>query len=315
MNGNNEKINSPLVSVIMNCYNSSKYLKEAIDSVYAQTYENWEIIFWDNASTDNSAEIAKSYNDKLKYFRGEKNVVLYAARNYALKKASGKYIAFLDCDDLWFPEKLGLQVKGFQGNDWGFIFTNAEILEPRGSKRIQIYNNKSKVLSFGEIFRNYNIIMQTVMISADVLSKENIIFNETMNYSGDSDLFLKIAYKYKVLYLSEITVQYREHAGSLTADKNKIEKMFTEGETIIDNLQKRDNAFNIKYASEIDSFRRRKLLSIVVAKWKFTNGKEARKVIVDKNSTYNIFLYFLTFLPYSYIHFLWYKIFKNYANK
>ena len=57
---------TPLVSVIMNCYNSDRYLKEAIDSVYMQSYPNWEIIFWDNASTDRSSEIAKSYNDKLK---------------------------------------------------------------------------------------------------------------------------------------------------------------------------------------------------------------------------------------------------------
>jgi len=57
-----------LVSVIMNCHNGEKYLREAIDSVYAQTYKNWEIIFWDNYSTDNSAKIAKSYNDKLKYY-------------------------------------------------------------------------------------------------------------------------------------------------------------------------------------------------------------------------------------------------------
>ena len=106
----------PTVSVIMNCFNGEKYLREAIDSVYAQTYKNWEIIFWDNASTDNSAEIAKSYDEKLRYFRGEKTVPLYAARNLALKQAKGKYIAFLDCDDYWLPQKLERQVEIFESD-------------------------------------------------------------------------------------------------------------------------------------------------------------------------------------------------------
>ncbi len=66
----------PKVSVIMNCFNSEKYLREAIDSVYAQTYKDWEIIFWDNASTDHSKEIAKSYDNKLKYSRGKETVPL-----------------------------------------------------------------------------------------------------------------------------------------------------------------------------------------------------------------------------------------------
>jgi glycosyltransferase involved in cell wall biosynthesis len=90
------------------------YLREAIDSVYAQTYKDWEIIFWDNASSDNSGEIAKSYDSRLKYFRGNKTNPLYAVRNCALKKASGKYIAFLDCDDIWLPKKLYLQMAAFE---------------------------------------------------------------------------------------------------------------------------------------------------------------------------------------------------------
>ena len=95
----------PLVSIIMNCYNSDRFLNEAIDSVYSQTYQNWEIIFWDNASTDTSAIIAKSYDERVKYHFESKTTSLGKARNLAVKKASGKYIAFLDCDDLWLPQK------------------------------------------------------------------------------------------------------------------------------------------------------------------------------------------------------------------
>ena len=97
---------TPLVSIIMNCYNGEKFLKEAIDSIYAQTYSNWEIIFWDNASTDDSACIAKSYDDRLKYHLAQETTPLGEARDLALKKINGKYISFLDCDDIWLPKKL-----------------------------------------------------------------------------------------------------------------------------------------------------------------------------------------------------------------
>ena len=83
---------TPLVSIILNCYNGAKYLEEAIDSIYAQTYSNWEIIFWDNASTDESASIAKSYDDRLKYHQALETTPLGAARDLALKKITGKLL-------------------------------------------------------------------------------------------------------------------------------------------------------------------------------------------------------------------------------
>ena len=101
-----------LVSVIINCFNGEKYLRQALDSVIAQTYKNWEIIFWDNQSTDKSAEIFKSYKDKrLKYNLASSHTkILYKARNFALKKTNGDFISFLDVDDLWLPEKLEKQL-------------------------------------------------------------------------------------------------------------------------------------------------------------------------------------------------------------
>ena len=86
----------PLVSVIMNCLNCEQYLRDAIDSVYAQTYDNWEIIFWDNGSCDKSGEIAKSYDSKLKYFKTEETSILGTARVLAVEQANGEYFAFLD---------------------------------------------------------------------------------------------------------------------------------------------------------------------------------------------------------------------------
>ena len=118
--------NQPLVSVIMNCFNGEKYLRGAIDSVISQTYKNWEIIFWDNQSNDKSAKIFKDYkDDRLKYYCADSHIeILYRARNYALKKANGEFIAFLDVDDWWLPEKLEKQIPLFNDPDVGLVYGN-----------------------------------------------------------------------------------------------------------------------------------------------------------------------------------------------
>ena len=107
-------INEPLVSILMNCYNGQEYLREALNSIINQQYKNWELIFWDNQSKDNSIKIFSDYKDKrFKLFRAEKHTVLYEARNLAIKKTSGELIAFLDTDDIWLPDKLTKQVALF----------------------------------------------------------------------------------------------------------------------------------------------------------------------------------------------------------
>ncbi len=89
-----------LISVVMNCYNGERFLRQAIESVIGQGWKNWELIFWDNQSTDRSAEIFRSYHDpRLKYFCARKHTFLSEARSLALKKASGDFYAFLDVDD------------------------------------------------------------------------------------------------------------------------------------------------------------------------------------------------------------------------
>ena len=96
----------PLVSIIVNCFNGEKYLKESLDSILNQTYKNWEIIFWDNRSTDQSSKIFKSYKDqRFKYFYAFEHTLLYKARNEAIKKADGELLAFLDVDDWWEKDK------------------------------------------------------------------------------------------------------------------------------------------------------------------------------------------------------------------
>ena len=118
-------MSEPLVSIVMNCYNGEKYLRQAIDSIFNQTYQNWEIIFWDNQSNDKSSEIYKSYKDsRLKYFCSKKHSLLCEARNYAIEKANGEFIAFLDVDDWWMECKLKKQIELFVDQKIGFVCGN-----------------------------------------------------------------------------------------------------------------------------------------------------------------------------------------------
>ena len=119
------KSRNNLVSIIINCYNGEKYLKEALLSIKAQTYKNWELIFWDNRSTDNSVKILKSLKIKnLKYFLSKKHTSLYAARNLAIQKTNGEYIGFIDVDDLWEKNKLKQQIKHFNDEKTIVVYGN-----------------------------------------------------------------------------------------------------------------------------------------------------------------------------------------------
>ena len=115
----------PLVSILMNCYNGQEYLKKALNSIINQKYKNWELIFWDNQSTDDSIKIFNSYKDKrFKLFRAKEHTILYEGRNLAIQKTTGELIAFLDTDDIWLPDKLLKQVDLFKNEEVGLVYGN-----------------------------------------------------------------------------------------------------------------------------------------------------------------------------------------------
>ena len=123
----------PLVSIIMNCYNGQRYLKAALDSVRNQSYQNWEIIFWDNCSSDNSSKIAKNFgSDKLKYYKSNTKQSLGHARYNALKVCNGHFISILDSDDIWYQDKLKTQVELMISDDLDFSQTELHIINGKG---------------------------------------------------------------------------------------------------------------------------------------------------------------------------------------
>ncbi len=128
----------PLVSIVMNCYNGEKYLRDSLKSIISQTYENWELIFWDNLSSDNSKKILREFsNSKIKYFKSEKFINLYKARNLAINQCNGDYICFLDTDDLWVKNKLEKQLNFLKiNNEFKIVYSNYYILNEKKKKII-----------------------------------------------------------------------------------------------------------------------------------------------------------------------------------
>lgn len=209
---------NPKVSVIMNCYNGETFLQEAVESVLSQSFDDWEIIFWDNASTDKTEQIIQSFNsEKIRYFKSETNTSLGLARNEAIKKATGKYLAFLDCDDVYYPDKLMKQVRLMEEHSYKLTYGSAVIIDEFG-KEVRKYKveNQSGYL-FGELLKKYEINMQTVMLERTVLIENNLVFEPTLKYSPDYNLFMQVAAVTECGVISDYLVKYRVGlAGSLS---------------------------------------------------------------------------------------------------
>lgn len=209
----------PLVSIIMNCYNGERFLREAIDSASAQAYTNWELVFWDNASTDGTREIALSYaNDgRFKYHRAAVNTPLGPARNLALRKATGDYIAFLDADDAYMPQTLQRHVDLFASGEYGMVYGGATIIDEHSREITRRPPRYRSGRIFRELLGKYEVAMVGAAVSREVLEADGLGFDETMGYAPDYDLFMRIAAKHPVGVIPGVIVKSRRVSNSLTS--------------------------------------------------------------------------------------------------
>jgi len=202
------------VSILMNGYNAQKYLKEALDSIYIQTFKNWEIIFVDNCSQDDTKKIINSYDSKIKYYKTDKNIPLGAARNFGLQYCKGKYIAFLDTDDIWLEDKLEQQINMMDSNqEFQLCYGGVIYIDKNNHKIGKLKPQAVSGYVFAQQLKQYEINMQSVIIRNDV----NIQFNEELNHSPDFDLFMEIVSKSKTCVISDYLVKYRKLDNSLTS--------------------------------------------------------------------------------------------------
>ena len=212
-----------LVSIIVNCYNGEKYLSQNLESLLNQKYRNFEVIFIDNCSTDNSASIYKKIKDKrFKYFKTKKKIKLYEARNLALKKTKGNFIAFLDVDDWWESAFLNSKKKFFSSsNEYGFSYSNC----------YHYYENKKKFETFYKGKLPSGFILDDLLkyyfvkISSTIIKKKlirNFKFNPHYNIIGDYDLILRISKIYKGMGFQQKLLNMRFHKDNFTHNNRKM---------------------------------------------------------------------------------------------
>jgi len=211
----------PLVSIILNCYNSAKFLKKSISSVVSQNYKNWELIIYDNCTNDNTKSVVSKFknNKKIKYFKSKKFYNLYNARNLAFKKTKGSLITFLDADDWWDKNKLIRQVGFLEKNkEYNVVYTNLFLFNEKRNK-ISLFSKKK--LYNGQITQllldDFKMPILTTMIRRKVLLKYS--FDKAYNIIGDFDLFVKISLKEKIFSIQEPLAFYRIHDLNMTTNK------------------------------------------------------------------------------------------------
>ena len=206
---------SPLVSILMNCYNGKAYLTEAIESVLAQTYENWELIFWDNQSTDSSAEIFKAYKDsRFKYYYAPKHTNLGGGRAAAWPEIKGDYLVILDTDDTFEPQKIEHQLNFMIANPaFGVTLSNTRFFTH--SRNWLLYQTSPPVeAGVPRLIERYYVSLESVMISMGWARHQHIAFDHRFSHIADFDLIVRLAAVSKIGYLDEVLSSWRVHMDS-----------------------------------------------------------------------------------------------------
>lgn len=214
-----------LVSVVIPCYNCGKYIQQAIDSVKSQTYKGVEIIIVDDGSTDNSKDVILRNGNAVTYIFQE-NKGVSAARNAGIKAARGEYIAFLDADDYWAPEKLEKQLALFEKHrEIASVNCGLYVVNERGEifRTVPLDEMKTKEMLLKELLVNNPIHGG----GSGVIAKKDCIiaagmFDETVSGSEDRDLWYRLIKAYNMRFIREPYVYYRIHAGNA---HGKIEMM------------------------------------------------------------------------------------------
>lgn len=208
-----------LVSIIMPSYNTARYLKDTIQSVLAQTYKKWELLIVDDCSTDNTDEIFATIKDnRIRYFKNEKNSGAAVSRNKALQEARGQWIAYLDSDDLWMPEKLERQIDFMEKNGYIFSYTNYEEIDVNGNKTGVIVTGPRKITKAG-MFNYCWPGCLTVMYDA---TKIGLIQIQDIKKNNDYAMWLKVCRKADCYLLDEVLGQYRKgRIGSISTHSIK----------------------------------------------------------------------------------------------
>ena len=215
----------PRVSVILNIRNGAAFLGEALDSVLAQSFADWELIAWDDCSADESANIVGRYrnNPRIRYFLSPEETPLGKARDLATRQARGEWLAFIDQDDVWLPHKLEQQLT-LVAPRVGIIYGRAVLFDARrGDLRDYDYFHEFQPLPEGDIFaqlfrQGCFIAMSSAMLRRSAVEELGGI-PETIQVVPDYYLYVAIARHYEARAVQQVVCRYRIHSGSMSASR------------------------------------------------------------------------------------------------
>lgn len=204
-----------LVSIIMPSYNCGGLEVDSIHSVQRQTYQNWEIIFVDDCSSDNTKAVVEAINDpRIRYFKNEKNSGAAVSRNTALREAKGRWIAFLDSDDLWMPDKLEKQIRFMEENGYKFSYTYYEEMDADGNDTGIIVMGPKRITKAGMFAFCWPGCL-TVMYDAEAIG---LIQIEDIKKNNDYAMWLKVCQKADCYLIPETLAKYRRgRSGSVSS--------------------------------------------------------------------------------------------------
>lgn len=203
-----------LVSIIMPSYNTGRFISETIESVLAQSYSNWELIIVDDCSKDGTDDVVGQFlaDTRIRYIKNEINSGAGVSRNQALRKAKGKWIAFLDSDDLWEQDKLKKQIAFMEKNDYHFSYTNYIEIDEESSPNGKCVTGPRRITKHGM----YNYCWMgclTVMYDAELVGLVQI---EDIKKNNDYAMWLKVCKKANCYLLDETLARYRKRSGSIS---------------------------------------------------------------------------------------------------
>lgn len=214
----------PQVSIILNIHNGAPFLREALESVLAQSFPDWELIAWDDRSSDESAKIVADYADpRIRYFLSEEETPLGKARDLAIREARGEWLAFLDQDDVWLPQKLAKQL-ALAAPGVGIIYGRTVLFDAqRGNLRDYDYAHEFRPLPEGDIFAQLFrdacfIAMSSAMLRRSAVEETGGI-PDIIEVVPDYYLYAAVARRYRARAVQEVVCRYRLHPGSMSASR------------------------------------------------------------------------------------------------
>ena len=220
-------VKNPTVSVIIPTYNRAHLIDKAINSVLSQTYQDYEIIIVDDASTDNTKEVVKDFTDsRISYIFHINNLDISAARNSGIKASQGKYIALLDSDDEWLPEKLDKQINKFEKESLkiGVIYTGSYYIDEKGSQIRKVHVPIKEGYIYEDLLRAGGYLcLSSTLIKRECFKKVGL-FDENLPPCEDLDMWIRIAKYYKFSYIKDLLVASRIHNNQITNDSEALIK-------------------------------------------------------------------------------------------